>query len=219
MGLPALDQLAWLRKPSPLSPRRWSPEHKTRPGVKSRGRHERASQELEAPPQMGRRNHKALPPEGERECSIMAQGTLNEGTCEPSWPSQEPLHEVVQSTWEGPGPWDPGGGPTGEQILNPKRPVEAMDITAGIVAQKKNPSCAACAMSVEPPAKSQSRTWDPYSIVPIYRPCLAVDVATDFHFEAHAEGTTSPWEMQKQRRKASTRHQKLHRMADTEDRK
>jgi len=50
------------------------------------------------------------------------------------------------------------GGPTGEQILNLKRPVEAMDITAGIVAHKKNPSCAACAMSVEPPAKSQSCT-------------------------------------------------------------
>jgi len=58
-------------------------------------------------------------------------------------------------------------------------------------------------MSAEPPAKRQSRTWDPYSIVPIYHPRLAVDVATDFCFGAHAEGTTSPWEMQKQRRKAS----------------
>ena len=53
------------------------------------------------------------------------------------------------------------------------------------------------AMSAEPPAKSQSRTWGPYSIIPIYRPHLAVDVATYFRFEAHAEGTTSPWEMQK----------------------
>ena len=103
------------------------------------------------------------------------------------------------------GPWDSGGGPTVEQILNSKRPVEAMDITAGIVAQKKNPSCAACAMSAEPPGKSQSRTWDPYSNVPIYRSRLAVDVATDFRSEVHAEGTTSPWELQKQRRKASTR--------------
>ena len=127
-GLPALNLLVRLRKPPPLSPRRWSPGHKTRPGVKSRGRHERASQELEAPPQMGGRNPEALPPEGERECGVMSQGTPNEGTCE----------QVVLSTWEGPGRRDPGGGPTGEQILNSKRPVEAMDITAGIVAQKKN---------------------------------------------------------------------------------
>ena len=96
-------------------------------------------------------------------------------------------------------PLGPRRGPTGEQILNSKRPVGAMDISAGIVAHKKNPSCAACAMLAEPPAKSQSRTWDPYSIVPIYRPHLAVDVVTDFRFEAHAEGTTSPWEVQKQR--------------------
>jgi len=39
----------------------------------------------------------------------------------------------------------------------------------------------------------------PISHVPIYHPRLAVGVATNFCFEAHAEGITSPWKMQKQR--------------------
>jgi len=71
--------------------------------------------ELEARLQRGRRKPEALPPEGECECGIMLQGTPNEGTCEPDWLSQEPLHEVVPSTWEGPGSWDPGGGLTGRK--------------------------------------------------------------------------------------------------------
>ena len=74
-----------------------------------------------------------------------------------------------------------------------------MYITTGIVTHKKNPSSAMSSQKEAPPEKSQSRTWDPYPIVPIYHPRLAVGVATDFRFEAHAEGTTSPWEMQKQR--------------------
>ena len=67
-------------------------------------------------------------------------------------------------------------------------------------------------MLAEPPVKSQSRTWDPYSIVPIYRPHLAVNVVTDFRFEARAEGTTSPWEVQKQRatRQFGRRHTRGH---------
>ena len=161
-GLPALNLLARLRKPSPLSPRRWSPGHKTRLGVKSRGRHERASQELEAPPQRGRRKPEALPPEG-----LGSKSSTRKDLLRP-WTSQQ-------------------------ASLPTRKPLAVLHVQL---------------MSAERPAKSQSRTWDPYSIVPIYRPHLAVDVATDFRFEAHAEGTTSPWEMQKQRamRQFSGRH-------------
>ena len=45
----------------------------------------------------------------EHEHSTTPQGCLNKGNRKPSWPLREPSHEVVLSTWEGPGPWDPGG--------------------------------------------------------------------------------------------------------------
>ena len=45
---------------------------------------------------------------------------------------------IAQSRPEGTGPWDPGGGPAGEQILDSKRPTEAMDIALGIDAHNKS---------------------------------------------------------------------------------
>ena len=68
------------------------------------------------------RMHEALPPEVRRE---------------PSWSPQKPSREDVLSTWEGPGPWDRGGRPPWEHIIESKWPVEAMDIARGIDAHIK----------------------------------------------------------------------------------
>jgi len=57
---------------------------------------------------------KALLPGGERECSMMPQGNSNKAQRKPDWLSRELLCEDVLSTWEGQGPWDPGGGPARE---------------------------------------------------------------------------------------------------------
>ncbi len=69
------------------------------------------------------RTHGALP-QGERMFGVSArtrgsecehgttpQGCPNKGDHKPSWPSREPSHEVVLSTWEGPGRWGPRGKP------------------------------------------------------------------------------------------------------------
>ena len=44
--------------------------------------------------------------------------------------------------------WDPGGRPPRERTLNLKRPVEAMNIAAGIIAHKKNTGCAKSSQSM-----------------------------------------------------------------------
>ena len=119
MGLPALNLLARLRKPLPLSPRHWSLGHKTRLGIKSRGCHKRASQELKAPPQTGRQKPKVLPPEGKRKCSVMSQGAPNKAHASPVGPCKS--HCTKRSCPLGRDQaWDLEGGPTGKQILNLK---------------------------------------------------------------------------------------------------
>ena len=60
-----------------------------------------------------------------------------------------------------------------------------MYITAGIVTHKKNPSRAMSSQKEVPPVK---KPITHLGSVPIYHPRLAVDVATDFRFEAHALG-------------------------------
>ena len=83
----------------------------------------------------GRRKPEALQPDGEREHGTTPQNCPNKGDRKPSWPSREPPHVVVLSTWErpGPGPWDSGG----EQTFESKWPVEVTDIAAGIDARNK----------------------------------------------------------------------------------
>ena len=73
----------------------------------------------------GKQSPKALPLEGECECSMMLQGNPNGGEHKASWPLQELLCKDVLSIWEGPGPCNPGGRPPREHIVNSKRPVEA----------------------------------------------------------------------------------------------
>ena len=76
----------------------------------------------------------ALPPVCECERGTTPQGNPNEGDREPSWPPQEPSHDDVLSTCEGPGPRDPGGKSSRERNFRLTRSVEA----TGIVAHKKN---------------------------------------------------------------------------------
>src|SRR5712691_1862978 len=76
---------------------------------------------------------KALPPEGKRKHGVISQGNPNKGNREPSLPSRASSCEDVLSTWEGPGPWDPGG----RHVSELKRPAEAMDTAASIVACNK----------------------------------------------------------------------------------
>ena len=64
----------------------------------------------EAPPQRGRREPEALLPDGEHERGTTLQGNLNKAKREPDQLPRKPSHEIVLSTWEGPGPWDPGRG-------------------------------------------------------------------------------------------------------------
>jgi hypothetical protein len=73
--------------------------------------------------------------EGKRKHGVTSQGNPNKGNHKPSLPSRASSHEDVLSTWEGPGPWDPGG----RHVSELKRPAEAMDTAASIVAcNKKN---------------------------------------------------------------------------------
>jgi len=50
---------------------------------------------------------------------------------------REPSHEDVLSTWEGPGPWDPGGKSPKEHTFDSKRPVETKRDAVGIDARNK----------------------------------------------------------------------------------
>jgi len=173
----------------------------------------------EALPQKGKHNPEALsckrkvehpeapPPDGEREHGTMPQGTPKEGTCKPSSPSRQPSHDVVLSTWEGPGPWDPGGGPAGERTIDSKGPVEAMNTTPGTVAHNKTTRRAST------PARKQRRTWSHQKPVrghttsttnhhaPVPHPspqAIVIEKPIIFPFEAHTEGTASSWEMSRQ---------------------
>ena len=140
------------------------------------GEREADEPQPEALPQKGERNPEVLsckrkverpeapPPDGERERGTMPQGTPNEGTCKPSSPSRQPSHDVVLSTWEGPGPWDPGGGPASERTVDSKRPVEAMNVAAGIVAHKKTLAVQKWSQSASTVPRSQPRTFIPFSI-------------------------------------------------------
>ena len=78
----------------------------------------------------GRRKPEALPPDSECKHGTTPQGCPDKGDRKPSWPSRELPHEAVLSTWEGPGPWDPGGKPPREQTFESNKPVRAMDIAA-----------------------------------------------------------------------------------------
>jgi len=87
---------------------------------------------VEAPARKGERDHaKVLPPEGERKRGAMPQGNPNEGDREPSRPSRASLHEIVLSTWKGPGPWDPGGKSPRKQNFDSESPVEAKERRSG----------------------------------------------------------------------------------------
>ena len=124
----------------------------------------------------------ALPPDGTRERGATPQGNPNKAKCEPDQPPREPSHEAFLSAWEGPGPWDPGGGPARKGIAKSKGPVKAKKTdAAGIVAHKKNPGCeevkSVCQRHPEEPTTHLCH----FSIVPSCR----LEVHSLFRFEAH----------------------------------
>jgi hypothetical protein len=62
--------------------------------------------------------------DGEHEANVPPQSNLNKGKHKPCWLLQELLCEDILSTWQEPGPWDPGG-PVGERTTESRGPVEA----------------------------------------------------------------------------------------------
>jgi len=136
----------------------------------------------------GRRKPKALPPDSECKHGTTPQGCPNKGDRKPSWPSRELPHEAVLSTWEGPGPWDPGGKPPREQTFESSKPVRAMDIAAGIDARNKTrKTLAVPCQSCSTITRNQPRTWHPPTTVPSrHRGAIQF-----FVFKAHREGTAS----------------------------
>ena len=97
--------------------------------------------------------------------------------------------------------WDPGGRPPRERTLEPKGPIEAMNIALGIdapqqnvalgiIAHKKTPGCAESNQSASTIPKSQPCTSHPSSWAPIVKEPI------HFPFEAHQEGMVSSWAMQ-----------------------
>ena len=74
----------------------------------------------EALPPEGWCNLETPPRKGERKRGTMPQSNPNKVKHEPC----RSLRKDVLPTWQGPGPWDPGG-PAGEQIIGLKRVVEA----------------------------------------------------------------------------------------------
>jgi len=100
------------------------------------------------------------------------QGNLNKAKCDPDQLPRKLSHEIILSTWEGPGPWDPERGLTGKHIVKSKGPVEAMDIAvgidapqqnvaAGIVAHKNNSGCAEVKSVCQHIPRSQPCTFTP----------------------------------------------------------
>jgi len=69
--------------------------------ARRKSRHKRASQSSRHRRKGADENPRRCHQSG-RECGVMLQGTPNEGTCKPSWPSREQTYKVVLSTWEGP---------------------------------------------------------------------------------------------------------------------
>ena len=69
---------------------------------------------------------------GQAQSIAGGRGSPNEGEHEPDRSPRKVSCEDVLSTWEGEAPWDPGEGPTEDQIFNSKRPVEAKNIAQGI---------------------------------------------------------------------------------------
>jgi len=90
---------------------------------------------------ISRHRHKRKPvvltPEGECEHGTTSQRSPNEGEHKPGWPLREPSRKDAPSTWEGAAPWDPGERLLKEEAFESKRPIEAKDIAAGIVARSK----------------------------------------------------------------------------------
>ena len=77
---------------------------------------------------------------------------LNKGRHKLNCPPRELSHEVVLSTWEGQGPWDPGGGPAREQIAKSKGPFETKkNNVAGIDAPQQNTAMGSIAHQHEKP--------------------------------------------------------------------
>jgi hypothetical protein len=151
--------------------------------------------EHEPPPeallQKGEHNPKALsrkrelercPDKGEREPVWLPGEAPRADKGAVDMPPREPPHEAVLSTWEGRGPWDPGGRPLRKYIAKSKGPVEAVDIAPGIDAHSTNDR-----RQRRPPAKKpghmqksvkwhrqheQPRTLGRIPIFPIHRPGL-----------------------------------------------
>jgi hypothetical protein len=96
---------------------------------------------------------------------------------------------VVLSTWEGQGPWDPGGKPPREQNFTSKRLVEAVDLQRASCLQQNN-----CVPShVVPITSNQTRTWHPSTAVSSHHR----EAIQFFGFKAHREGTASSGEVQR----------------------
>ena len=151
-----------------------------------------------APARKGEREHaKALPPEDERKRGATPQGNPNEGDREPSRPSRASSHEDVLSTWKGPGPWDPGGRLLREHASESRRPVEAMDTAAGIVAcNKKN-------LAVQKSSQSNgtgNKTTTHLGHTPISPSCRRGGHPNLRH-EARTEGAASSWKMSMSRQR------------------
>jgi len=131
----------------------------------STGKGERA----EALPQDSGRTPKVLPPEYKLEVDALPQGSPNKGkSARDAPPQRDPSVGALAI-------WDPGGRPLRERTLEPKGPVEAMNIAPGIdapqqnvapgiVAHKKTPGCAELNQSASTIPKSQPCTFIPFSI-------------------------------------------------------
>jgi len=153
-----------------------------------------------APPPEGERERGTTqrrgPTDGQRRPEARPQGSPNEGEHEPNWAPREISREKVPSTWEGAALWDPGGRPPGDDIVELKGPVEAMDITPGIDAPQQNvapgnrrpqenPGCAEVesSQSASTIPRSKPRTC---THPPSFHP--AIREPTHFYLEAHREG-------------------------------
>jgi hypothetical protein len=129
---------------------------------------------LEALPPEGQHNLKAPPQKCEHEADTPLQSNLNKGEHKPCWPPRESSHEDVLSTWQGPGPWDPGG-PAGERTTESRGPVKAnnkYDIV-GIDTCKLNKEAPAMQTSSQLSStilSSQTHTLDPSTIIPPHHP-------------------------------------------------
>ena len=104
-----------------------------------------------------------------------------------------------QSRPEGTGPWDPGGGPAGERILNSKRPTEAMDIAPGIDAHNKSDTAGidtcnnnkenlVATKTSQRPHPTTSTTNQRRTFTPLPSPHPTVEESTRFSFRGPYRG-------------------------------